>query len=78
MDEKDFVDLVKMQGGDYTLTTKSSQQASKLYMKFFCQGRIHEIFGCDEDHNFLERVGDYLTGICYFACKNEKWIMKCH
>ena len=42
----------------------------QLVFEMFCKG-IEKICIDDEENNFLESVGDYITDICYLACKHK-------
>jgi len=56
--------------GNLMIDTAKKCQASALDMHLFCEG-IEKICLDDEDNNFLESVGDYMTDICYLACKHK-------
>merc|ERR1719223_1970284 len=50
--------------------TAKKCQATELDVEMFCRG-IEKICIDDEEQNFLESVGDYITDICYLACKHK-------
>jgi len=78
--ERDHMNLVKILGslikrdghaaGKLMVDTAKKCQATELDVEMFCKG-IEKICVDDEDNNFLESVGDYLTDICYLACKHK-------
>lgn len=80
MGRTDHENLVKILGsfikrdgnvaGNLMIDSAKKCQATGLDMKLFCEG-IQRICDDDEDNNFLESVGDYLTDICYLACKHK-------
>jgi len=80
MGERDHEDLVKILGalikkdgelaGQLMVDTAKKCQASALDVQLFCKG-IQKICKDDEENNFLESVGDYLSDICYFACRHK-------
>jgi len=65
--------LVKLDGkkaGALMVDTAKKCQASTLDVKLFCAG-MQKICEDDSDNNFLESVGDYLSDICYLACRHK-------
>jgi aarF domain-containing kinase len=80
MGEQDHEGLVKILGalikkdgelaGQLMVDTAKKCQASALDVQLFCKG-IQTICKDDEDNNFLESVGDYLSDICYLACRHK-------
>lgn len=74
------VNLVKILGaftrrdgrlaGQLMVDTSSDSQASDLDVELFISG-IEKIVKEDENHNFVEKVGDYITDICYMACRRK-------
>ena len=46
---------------------KSESQASPEGRELFIKG-IEQICAIDDDQNFIENVGDYITDICSLAC----------
>jgi len=78
--ERDHVNMVKILGslikrdgyaaGKLMVDTAKKCQATELDVELFCRG-IDKIVEDDEDNNFLESVGDYITDICYLACKHK-------
>jgi aarF domain-containing kinase len=71
MGPKQHINMVKILGafirkkgrvaGQLMVDTSSNCQASDLDMDLFISG-IQKIVEDDEDNNFLEKVGDYITG----------------
>jgi len=45
-------------------------EATDLDVELFCNG-IAQICKDDEQNNFMEKIGDYVTDICYMACKHK-------
>eukprot|EP00986_Skeletonema_menzelii_P013361 scaffold7691_cov136-Skeletonema_menzelii.AAC.3 len=78
--ESDHKNLVKILGslikrdgygaGQLMVDTAKKCQATELDVELFCRG-IQKICDDDEENNFLESVGDYITDICYMACKHK-------
>jgi len=78
--ERDHQNLVKILGAlvkrkgftaaQLMVDTAKKCQASELDVELFCKG-IQKICDDDEDQNFLESVGDYLSDICYLACRHK-------
>ena len=78
--ERDHMNLVKILGslikrdgyaaGKLMVDTAKKCQATELDVEMFCRG-IEKICIDDEENNFLESVGDYITDICYMACKHK-------
>ena len=78
--ERDHMNLVKILGslikrdgyaaGKLMVDTAKKCQATELDVEMFCNG-IEKICIDDEENNFLESVGDYITDICYLACKHK-------
>ncbi|KAL3777787.1 hypothetical protein ACHAW5_003517 [Stephanodiscus triporus] len=78
--ERDHKNLVKILGslikrdgyaaGKLMVDTAKKCQATELDVEMFCRG-MEKICIDDEDNNFLESVGDYITDICYLACKHK-------
>jgi len=78
--ESDHKNLVKILGslikrdghgaGKLMVDTAKKCQATELDVELFCRG-IQKICDDDEENNFLESVGDYITDICYMACKHK-------
>ena len=65
--------LIKRDGhlaGQLMVDTAKKCQATELDVELFCNG-IQKICEDDEENNFLESVGDYITDICYLACKHK-------
>eukprot|EP00980_Cylindrotheca_fusiformis_P001409 scaffold345_cov134-Cylindrotheca_fusiformis.AAC.20 len=56
--------------GELLVDLKSDSQAGPEEMELFVRG-IEQICDMDDDQNFIEKVGDYITDICYLACKNR-------
>lgn len=56
--------------GQLMVDNDRQNQASSLDVKRFVQG-IQQICIDDEDQNFVEHVGDYITDICYLACRHK-------
>ena len=56
--------------GKLMVDTSSSSQASPLDVELFVHG-IYNIVEADKDNNFVEKVGDYITDICFLACKHK-------
>lgn len=54
----------------------SSVQASPLDVELFCLG-IEQICMRDQELNFIENVGDYITDICYSACRHRVKLEAC-
>jgi len=80
MGEKEHENLVKILGafikrdgmlaGQLMVDTAKKCQATAMDVELFCKG-IQKICDDDEDQNFLESVGDYLSDICYLACLHK-------
>lgn len=78
--ERDHKNLVKILGslikrdgyaaGGLMVDTAKKCQATELDVEMFCKG-MQNICIDDEENNFLESVGDYITDICYLACKHK-------
>ncbi|EED87153.1 predicted protein [Thalassiosira pseudonana CCMP1335] len=78
--EQDHMNLVKILGslikrdgygaGKLMVDTAKKCQSTELDVEMFCNG-IQKICEDDEENNFLESVGDYITDICYLACKHK-------
>jgi aarF domain-containing kinase len=74
------VNLVKILGsftrrngrlaGQLMVDTSSDVQASDVDVELFVKGIEHIVID-DENNNFLEKVGDYITDICYLACQRK-------
>lgn len=74
------VNLVKVLGaftrrngrlaGELLVDLKSETQAGPEDMELFVQG-IEQLCILDADQNFIENVGDYITDICFMACKHR-------
>jgi aarF domain-containing kinase len=65
--------LVKRDGylaGELMIDTAKKCQADEQDVVTFCEG-LERICSDDADHNFLEKVGDYLAEICYLACVHK-------
>jgi len=65
--------LVKRDGylaAQLMVDTAKKCQASVEDVRLFCEG-IQRICSDDQDHNFLEKVADYLAEICFLACKHK-------
>jgi aarF domain-containing kinase len=56
--------------GQLMVDMSSKVQASGMDMELFITG-IENIVESDKDNNFLEKVGDYITDICYLACRHK-------
>jgi aarF domain-containing kinase len=56
--------------GQLMVDTSSKVQASELDMELFIAG-IEQIVEDDKENNFLEKVGDYITDICFLACRHK-------
>jgi len=56
--------------GQLMVDTSSDSQASDLDVDLFIHG-IVQICDMDDDHNFIEKVGDYITDICFLACRHK-------
>lgn len=56
--------------GQLMVDTSSDSQASDIDIELFVKG-IERIVVDDEDNNFLEKVGDYITDICFLACRRQ-------
>ena len=79
MGPEDHINCVKILGaftrrdgrlaGQLMVDTSSDSQASPLDVELFVKG-IENIVVDDENNNFLEKVGDYITDICFLACKS--------
>lgn len=77
--ENDHMNLVKILGslikrdgyaaGQLMVDTAKKCQATELDVELFAKG-IERICIDDEENNFLEKVGDYLTDICFLACRH--------
>jgi aarF domain-containing kinase len=77
MGPEQHVNLVKILGaftrrdgrlaGQLMVDSASESQASNLDVELFVKG-IEKIVVDDENNNFIEKVGDYITDICYMAC----------
>jgi aarF domain-containing kinase len=50
--------------------TGTDHQASPVDVELFIKG-IERIVHEDEDNRFIEKVGDYITDICYMACQRK-------
>jgi len=80
MGPEQHVNLVKILGafvrrqgrvaGQLMVDTSSNRQASPEDVELFVRG-IERIVIEDEDNNFVEKVGDYITDICYLACRRK-------
>ena len=80
MGPEQHVNLVKILGafarrngrlaGQLMVDTSSNCQASPVDIELFVKG-IEHIVTDDENNNFLEKVGDYITDICYLACQKK-------
>lgn len=80
MGPEQHVNLVKVLGaftrkdgrlaGELLVDLKSESQAGPKEMDTFIRGMI-EICRMDDNHNFIEKVGDYIADICYLACTNR-------
>lgn len=55
------------EAGNTMVDMKSESQASTEGRELFIQG-IEQICVLDEDQNFIENIGDYVTDICSLAC----------
>ena len=56
--------------GQLMVDTSSNCQASEWDVEMFISG-IDRIIQEDEGTNFVENVGDYITDICYMACRHK-------
>jgi aarF domain-containing kinase len=56
--------------GQLMVDTSRDCQAGPDDMELFVHG-IELICVQDEDHNFIEKIGDYIADICYLACKHK-------
>merc|ERR1712150_44708 len=65
-----FIKRDGIKAGALMVDTAKKCQASALDVELFCAG-IQKICDDDEENNFLESVSDYLTDICYLACKHK-------
>lgn len=80
MGERDHVNLVKVLGafikkdgnlaGHLMIDAAKKCNANQMDIELFCRG-LERIIELDKENNFLESVGDYLTDICYLACKHK-------
>jgi aarF domain-containing kinase len=80
MGPEQHVNLVKILGafarrngrlaGQLMVDTSSDCQASDIDIELFVKG-IEHIVVDDENNNFLEKVGDYITDICFLACQRK-------
>lgn len=80
MGPEQHINLVKILGafarrngglaGQLMVDTSSDSQASDIDVELFVMG-IERIVKDDEKNNFLEKVGDYITDICYLACQRK-------
>jgi aarF domain-containing kinase len=80
MGPEQHINLVKILGafarrngrlaGQLMVDTSSDCQASGIDVELFVKG-IERIVTDDEKNNFLEKVGDYITDICYLACQRK-------
>eukprot|EP00934_Nitzschia_sp_Nitz4_P004982 Nitzschia sp. Nitz4//scaffold7_size249615//61207//64381//NITZ4_001155-RA/size249615-augustus-gene-0.231-mRNA-1//1//CDS//3329558376//4972//frame0 len=74
------VNLVKVLGaftkqdgrlaGQLMVDMHSESQATPIEIERFLKG-IEQICIVDKDTNFIDKVGDYITDICYLACVNR-------
>jgi aarF domain-containing kinase len=56
--------------GQLMVDLSSKVQASDMDMELFIAG-IAQIVEDDKENNFLEKVGDYITDICFLACRHK-------
>jgi aarF domain-containing kinase len=56
--------------GQLMVDTSAKNQGSDLDIELFVKG-IEQICQDDENNNFVEKVGDYITDICYLAMKHK-------
>ena len=56
--------------GQLMVDTSRDCQAGPEDLELFVKG-IELICVEDEEHNFIEKIGDYITDICYLACKRK-------
>lgn len=80
MGPEQHINLVKILGafarrngrlaGQLMVDTSSDSQASAIDVELFVKGIEHIVVN-DEDNNFLEKVGDYITDICFLACQRK-------
>jgi aarF domain-containing kinase len=80
MGPEQHVNLVKILGaftrrngrlaGQLMVDTSSNCQAGELDVELFVRG-IERIVAADADNNFIEKVGEYITDICFLACKHK-------
>ena len=56
--------------GQLMVDTSSDSQANDIDVELFVKG-IEHIVADDENNNFLEKVGDYITDICFLACQRK-------
>jgi aarF domain-containing kinase len=56
--------------GKMMVDMSSKVQATDVDMELFIQG-IEQIVEDDKENNFLEKVGDYITDICFLACRHK-------
>jgi aarF domain-containing kinase len=86
MGEKDHVNLVKVLGafikkdgylaGQLMIDAAKKCHANELDVELFCAG-LARIIEEDEERNFLESVGDYVTDICFLACTHKVKLEAC-
>lgn len=80
MGEQDHVNLVKVLGafikkdgylaGELMIDASKKCNANAMDVDLFCSG-LQRIVKADEEQNFLESVGDYVTDICFLSCKHK-------
>jgi aarF domain-containing kinase len=65
-----FVRRQGREAGKLMVDTSSDCQASDEDVELFVQA-IQDIVETDAEQNFVENVGDYITDICYLACRHK-------
>ena len=58
--------MVDTSTSDITGLPRSTPEDIELFVK-----GIEQIVIDDQDNNFIEKVGDYITDICYLACRRK-------
>jgi len=56
--------------GRLMVDNMADNQSTETDVKLFCEGLV-SLIKHDEENNFLENVGDYLTEICFLACRHK-------
>jgi len=56
--------------GRLMVDNMADNQSTETDVKLFCEGLV-SLIKRDEENNFLENVGDYLTEICFLACRHK-------